>query len=283
MMLTHRIRACALVMSAAAALATASAAADATLKVCADPANLPLSNDKGEGYENKLAEALAHDLGRQVEYVFFPQRMGFVRNTLRMKDEQTQQFRCDLIMGVPDKYELTATTQPYLHSTYALILAPRKEFEPVRSAADMLKLAPGPLAAMHIGVFSRSPGNDWLLKNSLMEQAVVYSHQSGDVQESPGLTIERDLVSGKIEAGILWGPIAAMLASRHAKEHWRAVPFEPESTIRFDYKISMGLRNGEPEWKRTLDAWIAGHAAEISAILKDYRIPVVDAAGHVEM
>ncbi len=282
-MLTHRIRACVLLMSGGAVLATASEAADATLKVCADPANLPLSNDKGEGYENKLAEALAHDLGRSVEYVFFPQRMGFVRNTLRMKDEQTQQFRCDLIMGVPDQYELTATTQPYLHSTYALILAPRKDLESLRTAEDLLKLAPGALAGIHIGVFSRSPGNDWLLKNSLMEQAVVYSHQTGDVQESPGSTIERDLISGKIEAGILWGPIAAMLASRHAQEHWRAVPFVPDSTIRFDYKISMGLRNGEAEWKRTLDAWIAGHAAEINSILKEYRIPVVDAAGHVEM
>ncbi len=99
------------------------------------------------------------------------------------------------------------------------------------------------------------------------------------------MTIERDLIVGQDPAGgNLLGPDC-----RHAgeqachNEHWRAVPFEPDSTVRFDYQISMGLRTGEPEWKRTLDAWIAGHAAEISSILKSYRIPVVDAAGHVEM
>jgi quinoprotein dehydrogenase-associated probable ABC transporter substrate-binding protein len=265
------------------ALTPAGAWGDGELKICADPANLPLSNDRGEGYENKLAAALAHDLGRSVQYVFFPQRMGFVRNTLRMKDVQTQQWKCDLIMGVPDQYQLTATTQPYLHSTYALILAPHTAFESLHTAEDLLKIAPRDLSTIRIGVFSRSPGNDWLLKHALMERAVVYSHQTGDVQESPAGTIERDLSAGKIDVGILWGPMAAMLVMQHGAERWRAVPFEPDPVIRFDYKISMGLRNGEAEWKDTLDAWIAGHGPEINAILKSYQIPVVDAAGHVEM
>jgi hypothetical protein len=78
------------------------------LRVCADPDNLPLSNQRGEGYENKIAEALAQDMGRRVEYTFFPQRMGFVRNTLRQRDEATKQFKCDVIIGVPKGYELTA-------------------------------------------------------------------------------------------------------------------------------------------------------------------------------
>jgi hypothetical protein len=95
------------------------------LKVCADPGSLPQSNDRGEGYENKIAAALGRDLGKQVAYTFFPQRMGFVRNTLRARDEATQQFKCDVIIGVPKGYELTATTQPYMHSTYALVFADR--------------------------------------------------------------------------------------------------------------------------------------------------------------
>ena len=74
---------------------------DNALRVCADPNSLPQSNDHGEGYENKIAEALAHDLGKKVEYTYFPQRMGFVRNTLRARDDQTQQFKCDVIIGVP--------------------------------------------------------------------------------------------------------------------------------------------------------------------------------------
>src|SRR3569833_1499425 len=90
--------------------------ADPVLRVCADPVGMPQSNDRGEGYENKIAEALARDLGKKVEYTFFPQRMGFVRMTLRARDEQSQQYKCDLIIGVPTGYDLTATTKPYMRS-----------------------------------------------------------------------------------------------------------------------------------------------------------------------
>jgi quinoprotein dehydrogenase-associated probable ABC transporter substrate-binding protein len=256
---------------------------EGTLKVCADPANLPLSNDRGEGYENKIADAMARDMGRKLEYVFFPQRMGFVRNTLRMRDEKTNQWKCDVIIGVPTGYDLTATTRPYLHSTYALLLAPRAEFAEIHTADDLLRLSPAQLAKLRIGVFSRSPGNDWLLKNSLVERAAVYTHQNGDVEESPARTIERDMAAEQINAAILWGPIAAMLATNHTNLKWRAVPFVPQPEIRFDYSISMGLRNGEPEWQKTLDAWIGAHGPQIAAILKSYQIPIVDAAGHVQM
>jgi ABC-type amino acid transport substrate-binding protein len=206
-----------------------------------------------------------------------------VRNTLRMRDEKTNQWKCDVIMGVPTGYDLTATTQPYLHSTYALLLAPRAEFADIHTADDLVKLPPARLASLRIGVFSRSPGNDWLLKNALIERAAVYTHQNGDVDESPARTIERDMSAGEIDAAILWGPIAAMLATQHANLKWRAVPFLPQPEIRFDYSISMGLRNGEPEWQKTLDGWIAGHGPQIAAILKSYRIPIVDSAGHVQM
>jgi quinoprotein dehydrogenase-associated probable ABC transporter substrate-binding protein len=262
---------------------SAFAAGENVLRVCADPANLPLSNDKGEGYENKIAEAMAHDLKRKLEYEYFPQRMGFVRHTLRMRDEKTNEWKCDVIMGVPTGYDLTATTQPYLHSTYALLLAPSAAFADVHTADGLLELPPGQLAKLRIGVFSRSPGNEWLLKNSLIERAAVYTHQNGDVDESPAKTIERDMSAGKINAAILWGPIAAMLAAQHADLHWRAVPFLPEADIRFDYSISMGLRNGEPDWQKTLDGWIAGHGPQIAAILKSYQIPIVDSTGHVQM
>src|ERR1700716_2614675 len=108
---------------------TAPEKADPVLHVCADPSSLPQSNDRGEGYENKIAEALAHDLGKKVEYTFFPQRMGFVRMTLRARDESTLKFKCDVIIGVPKGYELTATTQPYMRSTYAMVFADRPDFK----------------------------------------------------------------------------------------------------------------------------------------------------------
>jgi quinoprotein dehydrogenase-associated probable ABC transporter substrate-binding protein len=252
------------------------------LKVCADPSNLPLSNSKGEGYENKIAEALAHDLKLRVEYTFFPQRIGFIRNTLRAKDQETQQYKCDLIVGVPKEYELTATTQPYMHSTYSLIFAARSDLDGLRTAEDLLKLPRDKLDSLRIGVFTKSPGADWLLKNGLVDRAVSYSHQNGDVEESPARTIERDLAAGKIDAAILWGPIAGMLVEQRSGEpKWHAVPFEPNPQIRFDYEISMGVRNGEKQWKETLDAWIAAHHPQIDSILMSYKVPLVDPAGHV--
>ena len=255
---------------------------DGVLRVCADPSNLPLSNDKGEGYENKIAEALAHDLKLRVEYTFFPQRIGFVRHTLRLKDEQSQKYKCDLIIGVPKGYDLTATTEPYMHSTYALIFASRPDLNGLRSAEDLLKLPRQKLDALRIGVFTKSPGSDWLLKNGLVDHAVSYSHQSGDVEESPARTIERDLAGGRIDAAIMWGPIAGMLVEqRHQEPKWRAVPFEPDPAIRFDYEISMGMRQGEKQWKDTLDAWISAHRPQIDSILLSYQVPLVDSTGHV--
>lgn len=267
---------------AAQAAAAQAVATPGVLKVCADPSNLPLSNDKGEGYENKIAEALAHDLSLKVEYTYFPQRIGFIRNTLRSKDEVSHQYKCDLIMGVPKDYGLTATTQPYMHSTYALIFSARSDLNGLHTAEELLRLPREKLDALRIGVFTKSPGSDWLLKNGLVDHAVSYSHQNGDPEESPARTIARDLDNGKLDAAILWGPIAGMLVEQRTKEpKWRAVPFEPDPSIKFDYEISMGLRNGEKEWKETLDNWIAAHHPQIDAILLSFKVPMVDATGHV--
>ena len=250
----------------------------AALRVCADPANLPLSNTRGEGYENKIAEMLARDLKRHVEFTFFPQRMGFVRNTLRQKDEVTQQFKCDVIIGVPKGFELTATTQPYMRSTYALVFKSRPEFAQLESPEDLVKLPPGQLQALRIGVFGRSPGNDWLLRNGLLARAVFYAPQSGDPAESTAHVIEQDLLAGKTDMAIVWGPIAGFLVGQHqGPPAWRALPFKPDPTIKFDYEISMGVRFGEKQWKDTLDQWIHDHQDEVRTILADYRVPLLDA------
>ena len=165
-------------------LAAHAQGSEAVLKVCADPGNLPLSNSQGEGYENKIAHALARDLGRSVEFTFFPQRMGFVRNTLRQRDESTQQYKCDVIIGVPKGFELTATTRPYMRSTYALLFESREEFARLQAPEDLLTLPPDRLHALRIGVFARSPGADWLLRNNLLDHAVFYAPQSGDPAET---------------------------------------------------------------------------------------------------
>ncbi|GFE85640.1 methanol oxidation protein [Steroidobacter agaridevorans] len=276
-----------LLLSFAAAGVAAADQSETILRVCADPDNLPLSNQRGEGYENKIAEALASDLGRRVEYTFFPQRMGFVRNTLRQRDEATQQFKCDVIIGVPKGYELTATTRPYMRSTYALLFADPAKYGEVRSADDLLKLPPDKLSSLRIGVFGRSPGADWLLRHGLLEQAVVYAPQSGDVHENPAHIIERDLNEKKIDVAILWGPMAGYLVQRHTaspsgSSRWHAVPFLPDPQIRFDYEIAMGVRFGEKQWQGELDNWIGSHQARIDEILSSYRVPLLDASGKVK-
>jgi len=256
--------------------------AESVLRVCSDPDNMPLSNRSGEGFENRIADALAHDLNRRVEYTWFPQRMGFVRNTLKKKNETTQQFECDLIIGVPAGYELTATTQPYMHSTYALVFPSRRELDGLRTADDLLKLPPATRKALRIGVFAKSPGSDWLLRNDMMEQASMYAAQSGDPAENPALTIEREMAAGKIDVAILWGPIAGLLVRQHtAPAPWRAVPFTPDPSIKFDYQIAMGVRFGEKEWQNTLDQWIASHRDAVQKILLGYRIPILDENGKV--
>ena len=259
-----------------------SAPADAVLRVCADPDNLPLSNERGEGFENKIAEQLARDLGRRLEYTYFPQRMGFVRNTLRQKDPTTLKFKCDVIIGVPKGYELTATTRPYMRSTYALVFRPRAELEGLTMAEDLLRLPPEKLRSLRIGVFAQSPGADWLLRNELLDRAVFYAAQSGDPHENPALIVERDLSAGKIDVAIVWGPVAGFLVRSHSGfPAWHAVPFGPDPKIKFDYEISMGLRQGEKAWKETLDSWIAEHEQQVHEILAAFLVPLLDANGKV--
>jgi quinoprotein dehydrogenase-associated probable ABC transporter substrate-binding protein len=248
---------------------------DPVLHVCADPSGLPQSNDRGEGYENKSAEALAKDLGKKVEYTFFPQRMGFVRMTLRARDETTLKFKCDLIIGVPKGYDLTATTQPYMHSTYALVFTEKHpEFKTFKGPEDLLALPPAKLQGLRIGIFGRSPAADWLLQANLLERAEMYAPQSGDPKETANTIVDRDLSSGKIDVAVVWGPIAGQLLSQHST--WTSLPFKPDPKIRFDYEMAMGLRQGEKEWKDTLDQWISSHHQQIQAILVGYRIPLLE-------
>jgi quinoprotein dehydrogenase-associated probable ABC transporter substrate-binding protein len=258
---------------------TAPEKADPVLHVCADPSSLPQSNDRGEGYENKIAEALAKDLGKKVEYTFFPQRMGFVRMTLRARNEATLKFKCDLIVGVPKGYDLTATTQPYMRSTYAMVITDRPEFKDFKGPEDLLALPPPVLQKLRIGIFGRSPAADWLLQNNLISQAEMYASQSGDPKETPNTIVDRDLSSGKIDLAIVWGPVAGQLVAAHTgPKSWTALAFKPDPKIKFDYEISMGLRQGEKEWKDTLDQWIGTHHDQIKTILVSYHIPLLDLA-----
>ena len=188
--------------------------ADGVLRVCADPNNMPLSNNKGEGYENRIASQMASDFGYKLEYTYFPQRIGFVRHTLREKTPDTDRYKCDLIIGVPAGYDMTSTTRPYLHSTYAMVLAKRPELAGIAAPDDLLKLPPEQLHKLRIGVFTQTPAVDWLLGHGLIDQAVSYQVQSGGPQKYPGQMIEDDLRAGNVDVVFVWGPIAGYFAKR---------------------------------------------------------------------
>jgi len=263
------------------ATAATAAGTDGVLRVCADPNNLPQSNNRGEGYENHIAQAMARDMGLKLEYFFFPQRLGFVRNTLKSRDDATQQYKCDLIIGVPKGYELTATTQPYMRSTYVLLVGPHAQaLHGLTTGQDVLQLPAEKLHSLRVGVFAQTPGADWALKHGLIERAQMYPVQSGDPAVTAASTAGRDLASGTIDAAILWGPIAGFLVSQAAAgEQLTPLPIKPEDGIRLDYEISMGVRQGEKERLQAVDAWIGAHRTQIAQILDSHHVPLLPLPG----
>jgi len=257
------------------------ASGDRVLRVCEDPNNLPFSNRAGEGFENKLAELLARELGWKLEYTWFPQRMGFIRNTLRGRDPDSHRFKCDLVMGVPVGFELASTTKPYYRSTYALVYAKGKGLDGVMAPEGLLGLEPRKLKSLKLGVFDQTPPVDWLLKHKLFDQAVSYRHQSGDPERYPGEMVEKDLRNGTVDVAFVWGPIAGYFASRTTPSRVTVVPFKPDPEIHFDFHIGMGVRFGEREWKERIERLIDANRARIQAILASYGVPQLDDEGRI--
>ena len=251
------------------------------LRVCEDPNNLPFSNRAGDGFENKIAELLARELGWTLEYTWFPQRMGFIRNTLRKRDPDSNRFKCDLVMGVPVGFELTSTTKPYYHSTYALVYTKGKGLDGVTAPEGLLELEPAKLKSLKLGVFDQTPPVDWLLKHSLFDQAVSYRHQSGDPENYPGEIVEKDLANGAVDVAFVWGPIAGYFAKRATSSHVAVVPFMPDPEIHFDFRVGMGVRFGEREWKERIERLIDANRPRIQAILAAYGVPQLDDDGRI--
>jgi mxaJ protein len=247
------------------------------LRVCQDPNNLPFSNLAGEGIENKIAEVFGKALGLPVTYYSFPQRMAFIRNTLRFK-LPGEDYPCDIVIGVPAGFDQVSVTKPYYRSTYALVFAKGKGMDQVSSVEDFLRLDPAKLKTLRIGVYDRSPASDWLSKHNLVEQGIPYQLLNADPQQYPGEIIEKDLAAGKIDAAIVWGPIAGYFAQRVKSPVLVVVPMKSERGVKFDYQMAMGVRYGEREWKQQVEDLIAAKQSEIQAILKEYGVPLVDAS-----
>ena len=245
------------------------------LRVCADPFNLPYSNKDSEGFENKIAELFAEELGVPLKYEWFPQRMGFIRNTLKA-DGDDGKFKCDLVIGVPDRFELAATTKPYYASTYAFVFSKGRGLDSVKTAADIKKLTDEQKKSIRVGAFDRGPGQLWLFKNGLFSQMKPYMAQSGDVRVNP-INIMDDIVANKIDATVIWGPIAGFYAKKHSEKNLVVIPLpsgKDNPEMKFDYNMSMAVRYGEKEWKDRVNQFIDDNNDKILAILKEYGIPL---------
>ncbi len=237
------------------------------LNVCADPNNLPFSNEKGEGFENKIAEVIGADLKLPVKFVFFPQVVGFVRNTL-------QAHTCDLIIGTAAGDDIVQTTSPYYYSTYVAVYLRNNGFQ-------FTDLNDPKLKTMRIGIISATPPSDLLIRHGLMDHAKPYALMVDTRYDSPTREMVDDIENHNVDVGLLWGPIAGYYA-KGAKEPLAMVPLpDEEGAPRMDYHIAMGVRINEPQWRRRINAIIAKHHAELTAILRDYGVPLLDEQGHL--
>jgi quinoprotein dehydrogenase-associated probable ABC transporter substrate-binding protein len=233
------------------------------LRVCADPRNMPFSNEKGEGFENKIAELIARKLGKGIGYTFYPQAPGFVRNTLGA-------YKCDVIMGYPQGNDIVQSTNPYYRTAYALVSRPSTGFDDIDSLADPR------LKGKRIGIVAGTPPATLLAVNGLMTTAKPYPLVIDTRVDSSAEAMMKDLATGDIDVAVLWGPMAGYYAMK-ADPPMKVVPLTKErSGPRLAYYITMGVRGADQEWKRELNRLIADNQPAINAILTSFGVPLLD-------
>jgi quinoprotein dehydrogenase-associated probable ABC transporter substrate-binding protein len=231
--------------------------------VCADPHNMPFSTDKGEGFENKLAELFANKLGKGIAYAWYPQATGFVRNTLAA-------HRCDVIMGAPQGDDMVQVTNPYYRTAYALVFKQGRGLEGVDTLEDPR------LKGKRIGIVAGTPPGNNMATNGLMANAKPYPLVVDTRVDSSAEAMMRDLEAGDIDVGVLWGPMAGYYAQQ-ARSPMTVVPLVKETTgPRLAYRIAMGVRFADQDWKRLLNRMIADNQPAINKLLLSYGVPLLD-------
>jgi quinoprotein dehydrogenase-associated probable ABC transporter substrate-binding protein len=233
------------------------------LRVCADPRDLPFSNEAGEGFENKIAALLAQKIGKALAYEFYPGSTGFVRNTLNA-------HRCDVIMGMPQGDDIAQVTNPYYRTAYALISKEGAGLETVESLEDPR------LKGKRIGIIAGTPPATNLAVNGLLTNIKSYPLVVDTRVDAPASAMIEDLEKERIDVAILWGPLAGYLAKR-SKATLKVNPLVKETSgPRMIYRIGMGVRRSDQEWKRLLNKLIAENQAAITKILASYGVPLLD-------
>jgi mxaJ protein len=259
-------------LSVAAAGDTVRAHASApTLRVCSDPNNLPFSNDKGEGFENRIAELIGRDLGRRVTYTWWAQRRGFVRNTLNAGD-------CDLIMGVPSSFDLTGVTNPYYRSTYVFLTRKDRNLK-IRSYDDPI------LRKIRIGVQlvgddgANTPPVHALGSRGIVGSLKGYLVYGNYRQPNPPSEIVHAVANGDVDVAIVWGPLAGYFAARE-NIPLELTPVAPQVDLPFlpqVFDIAIGVRRNDKAFRDTLDGILERERKTIDAILESYHVPRADA------
>jgi mxaJ protein len=240
------------------------------LKVCADPNNLPFSNERGEGFENKIAELVARDLGARVEYTWWAQRRGFFRNTLKSG-------ACDVVLGVPAGFEMALTTAPYYRSTYVFVSRESRKLGV--TSFDDPKLRQLKIGVQMIGDdFANTPPAHALAARGIVENVAGYTLYGDYAQANPPARIVDEVAQGKIDLAVVWGPLAGYFAKRE-RVALAVVPVSPQIDrpfLPFVYDISMGVRRGDSELRDALEQIVGRRRVEIDKILDDYGVPRVE-------
>jgi mxaJ protein len=241
------------------------------LRVCADPNNLPFSNRRGEGFENKIAELVARDLRRPLAYYWLPQRRGFIRNSLSAG-------QCDVIMGMPLGMDAVGTTRPYYRSTYVFV-SRRDRGLHVQSFDDPR------LGQLVIGVqvtgddYDNPPAAQALAARHLTQNVRGYTIYGNYSRPNPPRGLIDAVASGAVDVAVAWGPLAGYFAGREAIPLDLA-PVSPETDgrlVRFVFDISMGVRRDDPALGGALDTEIARRGGAMTRILRQYGVPLVGA------
>jgi quinoprotein dehydrogenase-associated probable ABC transporter substrate-binding protein len=239
------------------------------LRVCADPNNLPFSNQRGEGFENRIAGLLARDLGRPLEFVWAPEWRGFVRKTLGAG-------RCDVVLGIPADDGRVLATCPYYTSTYVFLSRDDRHLR-VRSLDDPA------LRRLRIGVhfigddYVNPPPAHGLGRRHIVENVVGYSIYGDYARPNPPSDLVRAVAAGDVDLAIVWGPFAGYF-SRRDTVPMRIVPVSPAVDppgLRYTFAIAAGVRTADTLLRRRLDAALARRRTEIRRILEDYGVPLV--------
>jgi mxaJ protein len=238
------------------------------LRVCSDPNNLPFSNSRQEGFENRIAELLASELGARLQYTWWAQRRGYVRNSLKAG-------LCDVMIGVPTGLDMVLTTRPYYRSTYAFVS--RRETPRIESFDDP-RLKRLKLGVQIIGDdFANSPPAEALTHRGIVRNVRGYS-VLGDYREpNPPSRIVRAVSNGEIDVAVAWGPLAGYFAKR-SPVPLRVVPVSPQIDVPylpFVFDIALGVRRGETAFRDSLDGAIMRRQKDIDRILRDYAVPLV--------